>query len=166
MTDESPSVIGTVAQEAARLIEDMATMAHSGYSGHAETGSDEDYEGWESEADDPAAESEGFEVPDEPSSAACSMCGAEPVQDSARETPSACRICPLCRGIDLLRSVRPETVDMLADLAMSVAASLREVAMRSRTSEQRRSESSTSKEPREADRAPVQDIPVNDESEG
>jgi hypothetical protein len=166
MTDESPSAIGTVAQEAARLIEDMATMAHSGYSGRRETRSEEDYAGWETEAGDSGAESEDSAGRDEPSTAACSVCGAEPVQDSGRETPSACRLCPLCRGIDLLRSVRPETVDMLADLAMSVAASLREVAMRSRTSEQRRSESSTSKEPREADRAPVQDIPVDDESEG
>ena len=32
MTEQSPSAIGTVAQEAARLIEDMATMARSSYS--------------------------------------------------------------------------------------------------------------------------------------
>ncbi|HEY5473410.1 MAG TPA: hypothetical protein VIK32_09510, partial [Candidatus Limnocylindrales bacterium] len=32
MTEQSPSTIGTVAQEAARLIEDMATMARSSYS--------------------------------------------------------------------------------------------------------------------------------------
>src|SRR5665811_2349609 len=32
MTEQPPSQIGTVAQEAARLIEDMATMARSTYS--------------------------------------------------------------------------------------------------------------------------------------
>jgi hypothetical protein len=166
MTDESPSAIGTVAQEAARLIEDMATMAHSGYSRHTDNGPEEDYDRRESEAGDPGAASGASYARDEPSTAACSVCGAEPADDAGRESASACRLCPLCRGIDLLRSVKPETVDMLADLAMSVAASLREVAMRSRTSEQRSSDSSTSREPREADRAPVQDIPVDDESEG
>jgi hypothetical protein len=196
MTESSPSAIGTVAQEAARLIEDMATMARSGYSRDKpssygggpgqrpapsdpppEAGTKNDYESWDTE--DPGtqawdAEETRFEessqsaradAQDEPTADACSMCGAERADAPGRDTPSSCRLCPVCRGIDLLRSVRPETVDLLADLAMSVAASLRDVAVRSRASERASSDRSTTGRPREPNRATVQDIPVDDESE-
>ena len=42
-------------------------------------------------------------------------------------------MCPICQGIALLRTVRPETVDRLADLAGAVAATLREVSAHVRT---------------------------------
>jgi len=66
----------------------------------------------------------------------------------------------------LLRSVRPETVDLLADLAMSVAASLRDVATRSRASDSGSSARSTSGGSPDVERVSVQNIPVDDESEG
>jgi hypothetical protein len=66
----------------------------------------------------------------------------------------------------LLRSVRPETVDLLADLAVSIAASLREVATRARAADPGSSGEASSQGPRDGDRAKVQDIPVEDESEG
>ena len=43
----------------------------------------------------------------------------------------SCQVCPICQGIALLRTVRPETVDRLADLAGAVAATLRDVAAQS-----------------------------------
>ena len=186
MTEQSESAIGTVAQEAARLIEDMAAMARAGTSRRDDPGS---YAG------EPAQESASPERPDasdaadlgegeagdhetgeprtgertardhgardEPSAGVCSQCGAE-----VDGVPASCRICPLCRGIALLRSVRPETVDLLADLAMSLAASLRDVAMRSRASDQSSTARTASGGPADGDRAPVQDIQVDDESEG
>lgn len=38
---------------------------------------------------------------------------------------AACSICPLCRGVDLLRQVKPETVEHLLDAAASFVAALR-----------------------------------------
>jgi hypothetical protein len=177
MTEQSPSAIGTVAQEAARLIDDMATMARSTYS----RGDDPS-----PHAGEPAQEPVSLDVPDAPHAApsaggdeaadesaadVCSECGAErdhtPGGGTSRDgTPSSCRLCPLCRGIALLRSVRPETVDLLADLAVAVAASLRDVAARSRASDSTSSARSTSGDPPGAERVSVQNIPVDDEREG
>jgi hypothetical protein len=179
MTEHSPSGIGTVAQEAARLIEDVATMARASYSGGNNAGSPPSWASeehlWSDEARQPGSpakdrQARGAEEHGEPADGACAMCGARPSERAGGESVSACKICPLCRGISLLRSVRPETVDALADLAMSVAASLRDVATWSRTAEpssQGRAGSAkpTSAGSPEADRAPVQDIPVDDEVE-
>src|SRR5674476_1362150 len=132
MSEQSPSAIGTVAQEAARLIEDMATMARasrssgddpSPYAGEgsaAPVGPEAPHAAGPSERD----QAGGSETTDEASEGTCSMCGAEHSDTPGDSTPSSCRICPLCRGIALLRSVRPETVDLLADFAMSVAGSV------------------------------------------
>jgi hypothetical protein len=204
MTEESPSGIGTVAQEAARLIEDMATMARSGYgrgdapgpyagesarepsspgvpptarhteedepadrAGRAEAGrpggvppEGERPEG-ERPRGGPEAESSGGESPDGP----CRMCGGES-EYTHDDTPSTCKICPLCRGIALMRSVRPETVDLLADLALSLAATLRDVATRSRASDPGPFARSASGGPPAPGRDSVQDIQVDDENEG
>lgn len=194
MTEQPTSAIGTVAQEAARLIEDMAAMARSGTSprddprpyvgeparepaspdrpdaadatdaagfGVGEAGDPETWEhkAGEYTAGEQAAGNHG--ATDAPAAGVCSQCGAE-----VDGIPASCRICPLCRGIALLRSVRPETVDLLADLAMSLAASLRDVAMRSRASDQASSARTAPGGPADGDRAPVQDIQVDDESEG
>jgi len=174
MSEQPPSTIGTVAQEAARLIEDMATMARLSNSHGDDSGA---YPGQSAPgtarpgAARPAGPAE--HVPagdpqgnDESSEGSCSMCGAAKGQAAGHDSSSACRICPLCRGIEALRSVRPETVDMLADLAMSVAGSLRDVAVWSRAAGPTSSARSTPGRPPEPDRAPVQDIPVDDESEG
>jgi hypothetical protein len=169
MTEQPPSTIGTVAQEAARLIEDMATMAQSSYGGRDEPrsyggGSPQEPFLPDAPPEEETFDASGFEAADDPSTGACSACGAEPGGAPEDQRGSACRLCPLCRGIDLLRSVRPETVDLLADLALSVAASLRDVASRSRASERTPSATSASRaDPREADRASVQDIPVDDD---
>lgn len=214
MTEQPTSGIGTVAQEAARLIEDMAAMARLGYTSgdgrsryagepgqdhvspaarhtagpagshgsesHASEGHGSEGHGSEGHG------AEGFQEWAERSPHLCSECGAErqdtrgegvPGADTPRggaagegtpgeDTQQNCRLCPLCRGIAVLRSVRPETVDLLADLAVSVAASLREVATRSRASDSPSSARSHPGAAPDAGRAPVQDIPVDDESEG
>jgi hypothetical protein len=200
MTQESPSPIGTVAQEAARLIEDMATMARwnnsrdqsSRYAGEpaepvpskaqggpvqAQDHETQDHETQDHETLDHETRNGGTNdretrdreaqvsgATDKPAEGACSQCGAEPGHTSADDIPSSCQLCPLCRGIGLLRSVRPETVDLLADLAMSVAAGLRDFALWSRASEPSSSATPGPGGSPDPDRAPVQDIPVDDES--
>jgi hypothetical protein len=205
MSEQSASPIGTVAQEAARLIEDMVTMARLSYrpgsnSGNPSDPGDPGGPGGPGEPDDPSRypaaspensaspngqaeaatkgdrqpldhesldhETQGSGAADKTAEGVCSQCGADRADAAGDNIPLNCRLCPLCRGIGLLRSVRPETVDLLADLAMSVAAGLREVALWSRASEPASSATSTSGGPADPDRAPVQDIPVDDESEG
>lgn len=189
MTEESPPGIGTVAQEAARLIEDMATMARSGYGRSngssayagepaqepvwadappaASPADDYDPDDYEPEGHHATGHAAGgSEAGDDSREDACSMCGGERDNTQRDETPSTCKICPLCRGISLLRSVRPETVDMLADLALSVAAGLRDVATRSRASDSASSARSRPGGSPDPGRDSVQDIPVDDESQG
>ena len=60
----------------------------------------------------------------DPGQSRCASCGAENGVGQA----VACQLCPVCQGIGLLRSVRPETVDRLADLAGALAATLRDIA--------------------------------------
>jgi len=188
MTEQSPSAIGTVAQEAARLIEDMATMARSSYSRGSDAGAqaggpaegpvspdqphatdraqDGEARGSEARVSEPGVSEAGGSGAAGPSEDACSMCGSERDNTPRDSTPSTCRICPLCRGVALLGSVRPETVDMLADLAMSVASTLRDAAKRSRAADPASTARSGSGGSPDPDRSPVQDIPVDDESEG
>ena len=54
----------------------------------------------------------------------CEHCG---VASRAGEA-LACQLCPLCQGIALLRTVRPETVERLADLAAALSGALRDIA--------------------------------------
>src|ERR1035437_11079201 len=91
MTEQYPSSIGTVAQEAARLIEDMATMARSGYSRDDAAGPSAGQRAQEPvwpQAPRAAGQAgqagqaghdqaEGSEAADEPLDGTCSMCGAE-----------------------------------------------------------------------------------------
>jgi len=179
MSEQPPSAIGTVAQEAARLIEDMASMARSGSGRSDVPGS---YAGGPAQQPRrpgeprfarPAQDPQGS---DDPSAGLCSSCGnprdktrdraSDQASDQTAPTPASCKLCPLCRGIALLRAVRPETVDLLADLALAMAASLREVATRSRASDPASSARSASGGSREGERVTVQDIPVDDDSEG
>lgn len=157
MAEQTRSATGTVAQEAVRLIEAMASMARS-------TGiADEDassYADVVAEETAPGAAHETSAGPEEgePSTCACSSCGGE--LDS---TPLACKLCPVCQGIALIRSIRPETVDRLADFAAAVASSLRDVAAQSRGSGPGSGAGPRPGSSSGAGRPSVQDIHVDDE---
>lgn len=169
MSDQSQPTIGTVAEEAARLISAVATMTRSS----ADTTHDPSpYAG--EPAQDPASPNtehashpEGTVRPDDAPSGGpglsaaptCSACGG-----ATDGTPVACKLCPLCQGIALLRSVRPETVDRLADLASAVAATLRDMATQSRASGPGSGPGSGSG--RHSEGPTVQDIRVDDGDEG
>ena len=170
MTEQSQTRIGTVAEEAARLIEDVATLARSRFSRSQDPGPYADRAAQEPVspdappaarwADDPAAAAAAAAPAGTPSEGACSHCGGERV-----DTPQACRLCPLCQGIAFLRSVRPETVDQLAEFAFAVTECLRDVAAHSRASAPASTARPASGSPSDGCRA-TQDIPVDDESEG
>ena len=135
---------GTVADETARLVEALGVWATSvspppvrrrpprpparrgaDAAAAGPTASDDDARDDTGAHDAPAADSQ-----QEPRSEApydvgrCAHCGARTGVGQA----VSCQVCPICQGIALLRSVRPETVDRLADLAGAVAATLRDVA--------------------------------------
>lgn len=59
----------------------------------------------------------------------CGSCGQH-VGDTPPGEPvvSACHLCPVCQLISVVRTVRPETVDRLADLAAALTQTLRDVA--------------------------------------
>ena len=49
-------------------------------------------------------------------------------EHSCDERVSSCQICPVCRALDLLRAVRPEVLQQVANAAETVAILLREAA--------------------------------------
>ena len=166
MTEQPQTPIGTVAEEAARLMEGVASMARSrstrsqgntpyaGQQAQEPVSPDEPTAGrW---ADDAAAH---HPAGAKAAAGACSHCGGE-----GAGTSEACRLCPLCQGIAMLRSVRPETMDQLADLASAVTECLRDVAVQLRASGPAATARPASGSPTDSGRA-TQDIPVDDESE-
>ena len=86
----------------------------------------------------------------------CEHCGAA----SRAGEALTCQLCPVCQGIALLRTVRPETVERLADLAAALSGALRDVAA------DRFGQAAASHPPSPPPRGHrVQDIAVDDEDD-
>lgn len=66
------------------------------------------------------------------------------------DTPAACRVCPVCQVIGAVQSVRPETVQHLADAAVSLTAALSDVlsGMAARSAPRERPDEARPGEPR------------------
>ena len=161
MADDERPAVGTVAQEAARLLDALGGWASTTQAGYAaaagrgrtspdDAGPDRDHDAG------------GGQAP------RCEACGAANGVGQA----VTCQLCPVCQGIGLLRSVRPETVDRLADLAGALAATLRDMAGQRRTDDAtaqgRASGTAGGKAAGKssgAARGRVQDIVVDDEDE-
>ena len=135
--EDGRAVVGSVAEEAAGLLEQLSAWTASGRFGRAERDGDHgdsrdcDHDGnsvsdGDGDGDGDGKHDHGGHDHGEDRSAGptCSHCGAREGVGRA----STCQVCPLCQGIALLRLVRPETVDRLADLAGAVADSLRAAA--------------------------------------
>jgi hypothetical protein len=155
--DERPAV-GTVAEEAARLLDALGGWASTTQAGYAArttpspASPDEGAPGQDgSDEDASAPQSDGHAT-------RCESCGAENGVGQA----VTCQLCPVCQGIGLLRSVRPETVDRLADLAGALAATLRDIAGQRRADA---GDAPTRKSSHQSSRTRVQDIVVDDEDE-
>lgn len=96
--------VGSVAEEAARLIESL-----TGWTGSSHA------------AGTPGA-------PGGDTTPGCICGGGTRTGWSAVGESASCRVCPLCQGISLLRSVRPETIERFADLVGTVATTLHDLA--------------------------------------
>lgn len=159
MADDERPAVGTVAQEAARLLDALGGWASSTQAGYAagtapSPAAPDDDGPHDSAPDEGGPDRVRFDGP----AHRCESCGAENGMGQA----VTCQLCPVCQGIGLLRSVRPETVDRLAELAAALAATLRDI------SGQRRSDAGDAPSRKSSSRAArgrVQDITVDDEDE-
>jgi hypothetical protein len=139
-----------VAEEAARLLDALGGWASTqGYAAHDGAGPAADPAAAAAaadaaaaaaaadDADDPGRDDPGRDdhagegatphaTGDQPGH--CAHCGAA----NGAGTALTCQWCPVCQGLGLLRSVRPETLERLADLAGTLAVALRDVATRGR----------------------------------
>jgi hypothetical protein len=104
--------LGTVAEETARLAEALGGWTGWPVQGSA-PGADQSRYAARPGEDGPAEEAER-----------CGQCrdGAGPASFDS------CALCPICHGISLLRSLRPDLVERLADVATAAAAALRDLA--------------------------------------
>lgn len=127
--DVGGSTVGTVAEEAARLVEMLAgasgpwTRVNGGSPGPA-TGQAGGHATGARSNDVPGGAEGGQAEPDGDTGRAASghtcTCGGT--------TPQACRLCPVCQVISLVNSISPETIDRAADLVDLAATALRDLA--------------------------------------
>lgn len=120
--EDGRAAVGSVAEEAAGLLEQLSAWTASGRSGRAERDGDDGDSDHDGNSEHDYGDHDHGE--DRSAGPTCRHCGAREGVGRA----STCQVCPLCQGIALLRLVRPETVDRLADLAGAVADSLRAAA--------------------------------------
>ncbi|HET7660837.1 MAG TPA: hypothetical protein VFK66_10660 [Oryzihumus sp.] len=162
MTDESTgrehaaSPVGSVAEEAARLVEAFAAWSGThAAADRAREGDDAPYAD-RSHPRDPGGNAEDRDAPDGTGDGRqCPTCGAQAGVGRA----ASCGVCPVCQGIAWLRTVRPETLDRLADLAGALTDTLREVAREAARGRPQDGTTGGAQHPG----ASVQDIPVADD---
>ena len=150
MADDERPAVGTVAEEAARLLDALGGWAASAQSGYAARPA----HAAAAPGDDDTAEQDHHADDRRSTGSRCESCGAENGVGQA----VTCQLCPVCQGIGLLRSVRPETVDRLADLAGALAATLKDIA-----GQRRAAAGATAPRSTPGPSARVQDIVVDDE---
>jgi hypothetical protein len=136
--------VGTVAEETARLVEALGDWARSATAGEA------------AQPEEAAPDQAGTRH-----TPGCERCGGT---SPAAGEAIACQLCPVCQGIALLRAVRPETVERLADLAGALSGVLRDIAAERAERAGRAGQGAPARPdppPRRGQR--VQDINVDDE---
>lgn len=152
MADHSTrtEAVGTVAEETARLVEALGDWARSATAGEA---AQPEHPARPQHPAQPDQAAPDQAAPDQTGDAGRGDDAAEAArpggggaaadQAGTRHTPGcercggtgpaageaiACQLCPVCQGIALLRAVRPETVERLADLAGALSGVLRDLA--------------------------------------
>jgi hypothetical protein len=166
--------VGKVADEAARLIEALSGWAQTSPSAEPAEPSQPGASAESGETAQPGAsgeqqaaagsgeESRSNDEREEPGEqqGTCAQCGA-PVRGHASPAVAAvCRVCPVCQGVGLLSTLRPETLDRLVDVASAALVGLRTLA------EQARAASGAAQgmpAGHPVEDIPVEDIPVVDE---
>ncbi|CCH77777.1 conserved hypothetical protein [Nostocoides japonicum T1-X7] len=116
---EATEAVGTVAEEAAKLIALLSTASAG------RRGADVTDPPTASDAGPQGGSADGDAAPRRPAPGTDDgRCDHRPAAGEA----IACAICPVCQLIALLRTTRPEVVDLLADLTSAVATALRDIA--------------------------------------
>jgi hypothetical protein len=143
MADERRPV-GSVAEETARLLDALLAGTAGGGDVADEGAGDHAYRSDPSPAE-PVASTEP-----------CPTCGHVPAAHAGAGDGEVCHLCPVCQLLRVVRTVQPETLDRLADLAAAVTDTLRDVAA-SRWRE-------TGSPPPRRPRTEVQDIEIEGDS--
>jgi len=127
VTEQAQRPVGSVAEEAARLLDALLSGEAMGDVPPQRAAAPGE--------PSPAAPGEPSPgAPGEVPTAAGASGTASPGQDSScghrsgAEDQPVCHLCPVCQLIRTVRAVNPETVDRLADLAAAVSQTLRDVA--------------------------------------
>ncbi|XVX18841.1 hypothetical protein ACQP1U_10865 [Actinomycetota bacterium] len=116
MAEHRSSDIGSVAEETARLVAALREYAVP------------------APAAEGAADADTDADPESPPQEGGSRCADH---DGRGERPVACELCPVCQGIAVFHSLRPEVVERLAELASTAAAFLGEMAQEARAGGER-----------------------------
>lgn len=121
--------VGTVAQEAARLLE-VLSAGGLWAGGPPAEGATTDPGPGTTEASDPAEPDADVPTDSDAASGGDAATDAEPA--ACHHPPmgeaTVCALCPVCQGIALVRSLQPEALDALANLATAAARTLRDLA--------------------------------------
>lgn len=118
--DQEPDGIGSVAEEAARLLDALGAAAPKDGIGLGRSTQRRPASGG------PRTDGPGPSAAEHTCS--CGADGAAHHGAAGGDQAAECRICPVCLGIRVLRDVRPEMLTSLADLATDIATSLRVLA--------------------------------------
>ncbi len=135
------AAVGSVAQEAALFL--RALREHGDAPGRA--ADQAPFDDTPPAAPTPAASAQADEQPD------------------AHPAGSTCTWCPLCRTVDLVRTMSPETLERLADLAAVAATAVAELAVQARHGQS--DEPTPPRPPQPAPRPTAQAVPVTDDPE-
>ncbi|MGN6636443.1 MAG: hypothetical protein ACTHJ6_13440 [Oryzihumus sp.] len=123
--DEAAPPVGSVAEEAARLVEAFAAWSGTHAAADRAREGDDEPSAERPRPGDASGSAQGHDAPEGSGQGRqCPTCGAQAGVGQA----ASCGVCPVCQGIAWLRTVRPETLDRLADLAGALTDTLREVA--------------------------------------
>lgn len=111
---DSRSPVGSVAEEAARLVELLAASGTWGQGARATQGEPR-----------PRPEGDGTKESAGRTEGHSCTCGGA--------TPQACRLCPVCQVIAFVGSISPETIERAADLVGLAATALHDLASAQRS---------------------------------
>lgn len=129
--DTPTSPVGTVAEEAAKLVEMLAAAGgpwmgtggpDAARSARGAARATESSDGAGPSGHEPNGDSRDRSAPGGPEAAGSRTCtcGGTP--------PQSCRLCPVCQVIAFVSSISPETIDRAADLVAFAAVALRDLA--------------------------------------
>lgn len=129
--DSINDMVGSVAEETARLLESLRRSygGEDAAAGEAATDHDDEVEIEVTDADQPASGPRAREP-------RCECGHGQEMTGPVRMGESAsCAYCPICRGVGLARTLTPETLGRLADVAALAATALTDLATRRRSEE-------------------------------